>query len=129
MHREDIARHLSAVKDNKKPSRTTPTKTKEGTPSILTSFEVNGYTLYAEEIIRPLGKNLPSDLIGHTMYKAPTLPSAAFYTTSSVQTQPKRQSMVLRHYYTPKGNNLSRGNFVADSNGNPALLYYIYQFR
>ena len=120
----DIARHLSAVKANKEPNKTIPTKTKEGTPSILTAFEVNGYTLYAEEIIRPLGKNLPSDLIGHTMYKAPTLPSATFYTTS-VQTQPKRQSMVLCNYYSTNSTNLSTGNFVADSNNLPALLNYI----
>jgi len=120
----DIARHLSAVKANKEPNKTIPTKTKEGTPSILTAFEVNGYTLYAEEIIRPLGKNLPSDLIGHTMYKAPTLPSATFYTTS-VQTQPKRQSMVLCNYYSTNSTNLSTGNFVANSNNLPALLNYI----
>jgi hypothetical protein len=120
----DIARHLSAVKDNKKPSKTIPTKTKEGRPSILTAFEVNGYTLYAEEIIKPLGKNLPSDLIGHTMYKAPTLPSAAFNATSA-QTQPRRQSMVLCKYYTTKSNGLSIGNFIADSNGKPAALSYV----
>ena len=123
MSLEDIARHFSAVKDNKKPTTTKPSRTKRGNPSILTSYEVNGYTLYAEEITKPLGKNLPSDLIGHTMYKAPTLATAAFYTTS-VQTQPKRQSTVLCDYYSTKSKNLSRGNFVADANGSPALLSY-----
>ena len=120
----DIARHLSAVKENKKPRDVKPTKTKEGYPSILTSYEVNGYTLYAEEITKPLGKNLPNDLIGHTMYKAPTLPTAAFYTTS-VQTQPKRQSEVLCEYYMPNSTDLSMGNFVVDKNGNPAQLYFV----
>ena len=122
----DIARHLSAIKANKEPSNIKPTKTKQGNPSILTSYEVNGYTLYAEELKKPLGQNLPSDLIGHTMYKAPTLSTAAFYTTS-VQTQPKRQSVVLCEYNTPNSTILSRGNFVADANGLPALLNYIVQ--
>ncbi len=120
----DIARHLSAIKDNKVPSSTKASKTSRGTPSILTSYEVNGYTLYAEEIKKPLGKNLPSDLIGHTMYKAPTLATAAFNATSA-QTQPKRQSVVLCSYYTPNGTNLSTGNFVQNSNGQPAHLCYI----
>ncbi len=121
---KDIARHLSATKSNKMPSSIKATKTNQGNPSILTSYEVNGYTLYAEEITKSLGKNLPSDLIGHTMYKAPTLSTAAFNTTS-VQNQPKRQSMVLCSYYTPNSNNLSTGNFIADSNGEPALLKYL----
>lgn len=120
----DIARHLSAVKANKVPSSTKASRTKEGKPSILTSYEVNGYTLYAEEIKKPLGKNIPSDLIGHTMYKAPTLPTAAFNATSA-QTQPKRQSMVLCSYYTPNSTNLSTGNFVQNSSGAPAQLSYI----
>ena len=37
-----------------------------------------GYTLYAEEIIRPLDGKGASNLIGHTIYKAPTLSTAAF---------------------------------------------------
>ena len=124
MRAADIARHLSAIKDNKAPSSIKPTRTAQGTPSILTSYEVNGYTLYAEEITKSLGRNLPSDLIGHTMYKAPTLSTAAFYTTS-VQTQPKRQSQVLCNYNTPNNTNLSTGNFIADANGSPALLNYV----
>ena len=120
----DIARHLSAIKDNKNPSSIKATKTKQGNPSILTSYEVNGYTLYAEEITKPLGQNKPNDLIGHTMYKAPTLSTAAFYTTS-VQTQPKRQSEVLCEYYMPNSTDLSMGNFVADKNGNPVQLYFV----
>lgn len=124
MNIDDVARHMSAIKDNKKPSTIKAARTKRGTPSILTSYEVNGYTLYAEEITKSLGKNLPSDLIGHTMYKAPTLATAAFYATSA-QTQPKRQSMVLCTYYTPNSTDLSRGNFVADSKGAPAMLKYM----
>lgn len=120
----DIARHLSAIKDNKAPSTMKPTKTAQGNPSILTSYEVNGYTLYAEEITKPLGKNLPSDLVGHTMYKAPTLSTAAFYATSA-QTQPKRQSQVLYKYYTPSGSNLSIANFVTDEKGEAAKLYFV----
>lgn len=120
----DIARHLSAIKANKTPTSTKASKTKEGKPSILTSYEVNGYTLYAEEITKKLGKNLPGDLLGHTMYKAPTLPTAAFYATSA-QTQPKRQSMVLCNYYTPNGKNLSIGNFVQNFEGRPAQLNYV----
>ncbi len=123
MTADDIARHLSAIKDNKHPSNTLPSKTREGYPSILTSYEINGYTLYAEEIKKPLGQNRPSDLVGHTIYKAPTLPTAASYTTS-VQAQPKRQSLVLCNYYTTQGANLSTGNFVSDKSGNPALLIY-----
>ena len=121
---KDIARHLSATKSNKMPSTIKASKTSQGNPSILTSYEVNGYTLYAEEITKSLGKNLPSDLIGHTMYKAPTLSTAHFNATSA-QTQPKRQSTVLCNYYTTNSKNLSIGNFVADSNGKPALLNYM----
>ena len=124
MRPEDIARHLSATKSNKKPSSMKATRTGRGNPSILTSYEVNGYTLYAEEITRPLGKNLPSDLIGHTMYKAPTLATEHFYATSA-KTQPKRQSTVLCDYYSTNRKNLSRGNFVSDANGSPALLNYM----
>ena len=120
----DIARHLSAIKDNKVPSSTKASKTKEGRPSILTSYEVNGYTLYAEEIKKPLGKNLPSDLIGHTMYKAPTLPTAAALTTSA-RTLPKRQSVVLCNYYTPNSTHVSTGNFIKDNNNFPANLRFL----
>ena len=55
---------------------------------------------------KTLGKNLPSALKGHIMYKAPTLPTAAF-TTTSVQTQPKRQSIVLYNYSIPNNSKLS----------------------
>ncbi len=120
----DIARHLSTVKANKIPTSTKASKTSRGAPSILTSYEVNGYTLYAEEIKKSLGKNLPSDLIGHTMYKAPTLATAAFNATSA-QTQPKRQSVVLCNYHTPAHNTLSTGNFIQNSEGLPAQLNYI----
>ena len=119
----DIARHLSALKDGKYPKDVILSRTEEGYPSIITVYEVNGYTLYAEEIKKPLGSNNASDLIGHTMYKAPTLPTAAFGTTS-VQTQPKRQSMVLCEYYTPNNTKLSRGKFVSNEYNKPALLYY-----
>ena len=122
----DVARHLSAVKDDKIPKDVRPSKTKRGNASIITSYEVNGYTLYAEEITKSLGKNTPSDLIGHTMYKAPTLATAAVLTTSA-RTLPKRQSMVLCEYHTTNSNNLSRGNFVADINGRPAKLYFVKQ--
>lgn len=60
------------------------------------------------------------------MYKAPTLPTAAFYATSA-KTQPKRQDMVLRSYYTTDSSDLSRGNFVADTNGVPAMLYFVVE--
>ena len=124
MTKEDIARHLSAIKDNKIPKDIQPAKTKRGTPSIITSYEVNGYTLYAEEITESLGQNTPSDLIGLTMYKAPTLATAAFYTTS-VQTQPKRQSMMPCEYHTTNSNDLSRGTFVSNEKGEPVKLCYI----
>ncbi len=123
MTKADIARHLSAVKDGKHPTETKPSNTRQGNPSIITSYEVNGYTLYAEEITKSSGNNNPNNLIGHTMYKAPTLSTAAFYATSA-QTQPKRQDMVLRKYYTTDSINLSRGNFVSDTKGEPALLTY-----
>ena len=116
MRKVDIVRHLSAIKDNKTPNNIKPTRTAQGNPSILTPYEVNGYTLYAEEITKSLGRNLPSDLIGHTMYKAPTLSTAAFYTTSA-QTQPKRQGQVLCNYSIPNSTHLSTGNFIADKNG------------
>ncbi len=122
----DIARHLSAVKNNKYPKDVLASRTNRGNASIVTIYEVNGYTLYAEEIKKPLGQNAPSDLIGHTMYKAPTLATAAALTTSA-RALPKRQSMVLCEYHTTNSNNLSRGNFVADTNGNPAKLYYVHQ--
>ena len=122
----DIARHLSAVKNNKNPSNIIPSNTKRGTPSIITAYEVNGYTLYAEEIKKSLGQNTPSDLIGHTMYKAPTLATAAALATST-RTLPKRQSMVLRDYYTTDATDLSSGNFITDINGNPAKLYFAKQ--
>ena len=128
---DDIARHLSAVKNGKIPSKTLPSRTKRGTPSILTAYEVNEYTLYAEEIIKSLGEKTPSDLIGHTLYKAPTLATAAVLTTSA-RTLPKRQSIVLCEYYTPNSANLSRGDFVADKNGcvadkngNPTRLNFV----
>ena len=124
INEKDIARHLSAIKDNKMPSNIKPTKTKRGNPSIVTSYEVNGYTLYAEEIIKSLSNNKPSDLIGHTMYKAPTLATAAALATSA-RALPKRQSIVLCEYNTPNSNNLSTANFVSDENGNPAELNYI----
>ena len=120
----DVSRHLSAIKDNKNPSSIKASRTKRGLPSILTSYEVNGYTLYAEEITKSLGKNLPSDLIGHTMYKAPTLATAAALATSA-RALPKRQSEVLCEYYMPNGTVLSTENFVADKNGDPALLNFI----
>lgn len=126
MTAEDIARHLSAVKDNKVPSSTKVSKTNRGTPSILTSYEVNGYTLYAEEIKKSPGKNLPSDLIGHTMYKAPTLATAAALATSA-RTLPKRQSVVLCNYYTPNSTVLSTGNFIKNKNNSPALLNFIVE--
>ena len=66
-----------------------------------------GYTLYAEEIIRPLDGKVASNLIGHTIYKAPTLSTAAFNTTSVV-TQPKRQGLVLCEYYNTETGSLSR---------------------
>ena len=124
MRKEDIARHLSAIKENKMPSSIKPTRTSRGNPSILTSYEVNGYTLYAEEITKSLGKNLPSDLIGHTMYKAPTLATAAAPATSA-GVLPRRQDQVLCNYNMPNNGNLSRGNFVADKNGRPVLLHYV----
>ena len=120
----DIARHLSAIKDNKNPSSIKATRTKRGFPSVLTSYEVNGYTLYAEEITKPLGQNKPNDLIGHTMYKAPTLATAAALATSA-RALPKRQSEVLCEYYMPNSTDLSMGNFVADKNGNPVQLYFV----
>ena len=124
MRKEDIARHLSAIKENKMPSSIKPTRTSRGNPSILTSYEVNGYTLYAEEITKSLGKNLPSDLIGHTMYKAPTLATAAAPATSA-GALPRRQDQVLCNYNMPNNGNLSTGNFVSDENGTPALLHYV----
>lgn len=119
----DIARTLSAIKDNRVPKSLDHSRTRRGNPSIITSFEINGYTLYAEEITRSLSKNLPSDLIGHTMYKAPTLATAAVSTTS-VATLPKRQSEVLCDYYMPKSSNMSSDYFVSDKNGKPALLTF-----
>ena len=58
------------------------------------------------------------------MYKAPTLPSAAFNATSA-QTQPKRQSMVLCEYYILNSKVASIGNFEKNSEGGPAHLNYI----
>lgn len=121
---DDIARTLSAIKDGVLNKKMTPTKTREGLPSILSSFEINGYTLYAEEITKPLGKNLPNDLVGHTMYKAPTLPTAAGVTTS-VKPLPRRQSEVLCNYYMSKNSKKSSGNFIADTNNEPALLNFL----
>ena len=57
-----------------------------------------GYTLYAEEKIRPLDGKGASNLIGHTIYKAPPLSTAASSTTS-VLSQPERQGPVLCEYY------------------------------
>ena len=72
--------------------------------------------VYYMPIKKSLGKETPSDSIGHTMYKAPTLSTAAALATSA-RTLPKRQSMVLCEYYTANSNNLSRGYFIADKNG------------
>ena len=64
-------------------------------------------------------KNLPSDLLpsdlrGHTTYKAPTLATSHFHTTS-VQTQLKRQSTVLRDYYIKNSKNFVKRKFCGGS--------------
>lgn len=63
--------------------------------------------VYYMSIKKSLGKETPSDLTGHTMYKAPTLSTAAALATSA-RTLPKRQSTVLRKYYITESNYLSR---------------------
>ena len=73
--------------------------------------------VYYMPIKKSLGKETPSDSIGHTMYKAPTMSTAAFYATKRAETQPKRQGLVLCKYFTTNSNNLSRGYFIADKNG------------
>ena len=72
--------------------------------------------VYYMPIKKSLGKETPSDLTGHIMYKAPTLATAAVLTISA-RTLPKRQSMVLCEYYTTNSNNLSSGYFIADKDG------------
>lgn len=125
---DDVARNLTAIRQNKKPSLTISSKTRMGNASILTVYKVNGYTLYAEEILRPSENNKVGNLIGHTMYKAPTLSTAAFNTTSVV-TQPERQGTVLCEYNNTRKNGLSRGNFISDKAGNPAALKYVITER
>lgn len=125
---DDVARNLTAIRQNKKPSLTISSKTRTGNASILTVYKVNGYTLYAEEILRPSENNKVGNLIGHTMYKAPTLSTAAFNTTSVV-TQPERQGTVLCEYNNTRKNGLSRGNFISDKAGNPAALKYVITER
>ena len=125
---DDVARNLTAIRQNKKSSLTISSKTRMGNASILTVYKVNGYTLYAEEILRPSENNKVGNLIGHTMYKAPTLSTAAFNTTSVV-TQPERQGTVLCEYNNTRKNGLSRGNFISDKAGNPAALKYVITER
>lgn len=73
--------------------------------------------VYYMPIKKSLGKETPSDLIGHTMYKAPTMSTAAFYATKRAETQPKRQGVVLCKCFTTKSNYSSRGYFIADKDG------------
>ena len=74
-------------------------------------------------------KNLPSDLLpsdlrGHTTYKAPTL-ATAISSTTSVKAPPKRQSTVLCDYYITNSKDLPRGKFAADPNTLHTLLNYL----
>lgn len=101
---------------------TAPSKTLRGTPSIIQTIPVNGYTLYAEEISH-VSKEHPADLLGHTMWKAPTLATAAASGTSPV-TLPKRQRSVLSTYSISNNGKKSTRSFVSDQNGNAVPLYY-----
>lgn len=119
---EDIGRTMTALK-NGRARVFAPSQTSRGTPSILQFVQINGYTLYAEEILQPKKKNGVQNLMNHTMYKAPTLSTAASLPTSG-KAQPKRQGGVLYESSISKDGQKSRVTFVADKNGNPALLYY-----
>lgn len=119
----DIARTLSAIKDNKNPSGIKATKTKRGDPSIVTSFMINGYTIYAEELVDQGWNGSAKSLNGNTMYKAPTLTTAAVSATSAA-TLPKRKSLVLQGQYITSNGNLSTANFVADEKNGFAKLKY-----
>ncbi len=118
---DDIVLTLSAIK-NGQARVTAPGRTNRGTPSIIQTVPVNGYTLYTEEINKKSWSDV-SDLISHSMWKAPTLATAAASGTSPVAL-PKRQSQVLSSYSITQNGKTSTANFVADKNGNAVPLYY-----
>ena len=118
--REDIARMLSAVKNDRATVWQGKSQTSRGNPSILQYAEINGYTLYAEEIKKSNG-NDPSDLIGHTMYKEPTLATAGMPATNAGPF-PKRQSMTLEYSITHNGQK-STANILIDTNQKPQKVY------
>ncbi len=121
---EDIARAFSAIKNGRSRISGQPTRTSQGNASLLQIVEVNGYTLYAEEILKPAQKGGTQSLIGHTMYKAPTLSTADGRATSALPL-PKRQSEVLyKKKHTTAETDLSSISFVADKSGVAAKLYF-----
>lgn len=74
--------------------------------------------------LSPTQKGGTQSLIGHTMYKAPTLSTAAGRATSALPL-PKRQSEVLyMKKHTTDETDLSSISFVADKSGVAAKLYF-----
>ncbi len=118
---DDIVLTLSAIK-NGQARVYAPGHTKAGKPSIIQSVPINGYTLYTEEISKK-SKDGVSDLIGHTIWKAPTLPTAAGSGTSPVPL-PRRQSAMLSKYSISQNGKKSTVQFVAGKDGKAAQLYY-----
>ena len=116
---DDIVATLSAIA-NGQARIVAPTYTAMGQESILQEVPVNGYTLYAEEIIRT-GKEKPSNLEGRTIYKTPTKTTALRLGTSS--------SVLPRNLGGASTNsihenvNLSTGNILLNHAGVEQDLY------
>ena len=119
MTEDDIVATLSAIA-NGQARIVAPTYTALGQESILQEVPVNGYTLYAEEIIRT-GKEKPSNLEGRTIYKTPTKTTALRLGTSP--------SVLPRNLGGASTNsiheniNLSTGNILLNNAGVEQDLY------
>jgi len=116
---DDIVATLSAVA-NGQAYIVAPTHSLDGDESILQEVQVNGYTLYAEEIVRQV-KEKPSNLEGRTIYKTPTKTTA-----QSLGTSPKGLPKGLSgasDNSIHQNVNLSIDNFLLDATGEKQTLY------
>ncbi len=110
---DDIVATLSAIA-NGQARIVAPTHSVEGNETILQEVPVNGYTLYAEEIIRT-GKEKPSNLEGRTIYKTPTKTTVQWLGTSP-SAFPKGLGGASTNSIH-ENVNLSTGNILLDHDG------------
>ena len=116
---DDIVATLSAIA-NGQARIIAPTYTALGQESILQEVPVNGYTLYAEEIIRT-GKEKPSNLEGRTIYKTPTKTTVQWLGTSP-STLPRNLGGASTNSIH-ENINLSTGNILLNNAGVEQDLY------